>query len=399
LRKYNIGQTYAMVYGGVPMPDFYIRKDAYSDNYALAMLNSFEADRNKRIEIVFYGSDHKEIRRAYYSSPDNKYKYMRYIDMTVIGKEKVTVLAYAYNTRSSGGKESELVLANLDAGAESVDLHELKFSKDEVVTGGITRYNPVTKKIILLAAARAEKKNQYVSYIGSVDPFKKTIDRVTTAYPVHANEKSTELFGKKDEYKGMPQNLFINKDGSFSVVFEEIKVTAQSGSYKTTFITELGNIAVARYDVEGKEANSYLVPKNHKLIDVYLRPFYHSDREGSAQMLKDGNQFKSFAYLNGNEKTYVLFNDIDRNEESVLKGKLTTITGVSDCDGFYFNIAGKEVMPLRTYVFGKPQSKNENNLGLFSISDYNGDTNIYATLKLEKEGREKGVRVVWLQPI
>ena len=408
LNKYNLGSGYAMLYGGVPAPDFYVRKDPNSDNYALAMLNSFESDRNKRIEIVFYGNDHKELTRAYYSSPQNKYKYLRYIDMAVIGKDKVSVLAYAYNTKSSGGKESELVLANVDAGATSVDLHELGFSKDEVVTGGITRYNPITKKIILLAAAKADKRNQYISFIAAVDPYKRTIDKVTTVYPVHANEKSTELFGKKNEYKGMPQNLFINKDGSFSIVFEEITVTyqdsyrsrsiTQSGSYRSYPITELGNIAVSRFDVEGKEIGSYLVPKNHRLLDVYLRPFYHSDREGSAQKLSGGNQFKSFAYLNGNEKTYVLFNDVDWNAESVQKGKLTTITGVGECDGFYFDIAGREVMPLRSFVFGKPESKKENNLALFAISDYNPDTNMYVTLKLEKEGREKGVRVVWLQP-
>lgn len=55
-------------------------------------------------------------------------------------------------------------------------------------------------------------------------------------------------------------------------------------------------------------------------------------------------------------------------------------------------------MPVRSYVFGKPESKKENNLGLFAISDYNPETNTYVTLKLEKEGRDKGVRIVWLQP-
>lgn len=406
LRKYNMGSGYAMAFGGVPTPDFYVRKDAYSENYAVAMLNSFESDRSRRIEIIFFGQDHKEISRAFYSSPDNKYKYLRYVDMTVIGKDKVSVLAYAYNTKSSGGKESELVLANLDAGAKSVTLHELNFSKDEVVRGGITRYNPVTKKIILLAAAQIGKSNKYSAILATVDPFQKSIDKARTIYPVHANEKSTELFGEKNGFQGMPQNMFINNDGSYSIVFEELTVIASSsssagfsfGSGRTSFTTELGNLAVLRFDNEGKEAGSYLIPKNHRLVATRLSSFYHSEREGSAQLLGYGNQFKSFAYLNGKDKTYILFNDIEKNEESVMKGKLTTIQGVGECDGFYYNIAGKETMPSRSYVFGKPESKKENNLGLFAISDYNSETNTYVTLKLEKEGRDKGVRIVWLQP-
>src|SRR4029079_9378749 len=123
-------------------------------------------DRNKRIEIVFYGSNNQEIGRAYYASPDNKYKFLEDIDMAVIGDQKVVVLAKEYNTNSSGGKENELVLASLDAGASAVTLDELKFTKNRIIDIGLVRYNPVTKKIILLAAERESKKSdKYSSFI------------------------------------------------------------------------------------------------------------------------------------------------------------------------------------------------------------------------------------------
>ncbi len=400
LTRVTMGQGYAMVFGRVPIPNFFIRKDSYSDNYALAMLNSFESDRNKRIEIVFYGSDHKEISRAYYSSPDNKYKYMMYIDMAVIGKEKVSVLAFAYNTAASGGKESELVLASLDGGATSVTLDELDFSKDLVITGGITRYNPITKKVILLAAAKAEKKSgQYVSFIANIDPFEKKMVSASAIYPTQANEKNTELFGRKHEYTGMPQNLFINNDGSFSVVYEEIidySQTFRDGA--STTYSDLENIAVSKFDATGKETSSCLIPKSQRVFKSFLNPFYHSKREGSAQVLDEGGQYKSFAYLSGTQKSYVLFNDIEENGESVRKGKITRIQSVKECDGFYFDISGTEVLPERKFIFGKPQNKREHDLGLFAISDYDRERNIYATLKLEKEGRSKNVQLVWLQP-
>jgi hypothetical protein len=399
LNKTNMGQGYAAAFGGVPIPDFFIRKDPYSDNYALVMLNSFESDRNKRIEIVFYGDNNQEVSRAYYASPDNKYKYLQDIDMAVIGDQKVVVLAKAYNTNSSGGKENELVLASLDAGASAVTLDELKFTQNRIIDIGLVRYNPVTKKLILLAAERESKKSdKYSSFITYIDPFTRKLEKTDDAYANKANELSLQYFGRKEEYTGMPQNLSINHDGSFSIVYEEVKNTYNSymsggGGYDMAF---LGNVAVTTFDKNGKVINDYFVPKYQKLVKAYMGPFYLSYREGTAQLMQGGNQYKSFSYLSGSTKNYILFNDIEENGESAKRGKLTTIWGVGDCDGFYFDANGTTSMPDRKYVFGEP-GKHEHNLALFSISDYNSETNMYVTLKLAK-GKEKGVSVVWLQP-
>jgi hypothetical protein len=394
LNRVSFGQGYSMAFGGVPPPDFYIRKDPDSDNYALVMLNSFESDRNKRIEIVYYGADNKEISRAFYSSPDEKYKYLVYLDMVVIGKERVSVLAYAYNTRSSGGKESALILAGLEAGSKTVTVNELPFSKDLILREAITRYNPVTKDIILLTAAKENKRSEnYSTYLAYINPVDKDVTFSGTIFPTQAMDKAIELFGKRNAEIGMPQNLYINADGSFSVVYETIGVV--SNRYSTD--TELGNIAVSKFDAKGKEIGSCLIPKSQYVFGAAIHPFYLSERQGTAQVLAKGNQFKSFAYLDGVDKSYILFNDIEENAEKVKKGRITTIRGVGDCDGFFYDISGNEVLPDRDFVFGKPVGRKENNLALFAISDYDKKNKIYVTLKLEKEGRDKGVKLVWLQ--
>ncbi len=381
-------------------PDFYIRKDPNSDTYALTTLNAFESDKNKRVEIVLYGADHKELGRAYYASPEEKYKSMRYIDMALIGENKVCMLAYASNGRSGRDRESELVMATLDKGKTALSLEELRFSKDLIVDGGICRYNPATKDIVLLAAVRTNEKRvaSYQCHLSFIDPFSGAVTKSDITFPEKANTKNQELFGKKEKYTGMPQNLFINNDGSFSIVFEEIRTVTKPASHTYPLNTELGNIAVSRFNTDGDEEDTYLIPKNHYLTDTYLRPFYHSQREGSAQELHLGNQFKSFAYLNTPDKMYVLFNDVDRNTESVQRGKLTTINGVGECDGYFYKLNSKEVFPARDFVFGQPDGKRSHNLALFAISDYDREKNIYVTLKLEKEGRDKGVKLVWLQP-
>lgn len=399
LNKMTLGQGYAMAFGGVPLPDFFIRKDPASDYYALVMLNSFEADRNKRLEVVWYGPDNKEVNRAFYSSPDNKYKYLVYIDMAVIGSQKVSVLAYAYNTAFSGGKESELVMANLDAGAKDVTLDELPFSKDLIVKYGATRYNPVTKKILLLAAVQAGRKStEFNTVLAFIDPYDRKIGGVQPLYPKKVNAENVTLFGGRHEYTGVPQNIFVNADGSFSVVYEEVTNYTQSGRDYSMEWSELGSVAVCRYDPEGNELQSYLIPKNHFYYKYHLQPFYHSAREGSATELLDANQYKSFAYLDGKSNSYLLFNDLEKNGEEAKRGKITTIRSVKECDGFYFLLDGTDILPERKFVFGAPDRKREHDLALYAISDYDRDRDVYSTLELDKEGRSKEVKVVWLQP-
>ncbi|HWK06346.1 MAG TPA: hypothetical protein VNS58_22060 [Puia sp.] len=399
LKKVTMGQGYAMVFGRVPKPDFFVRKDPDSDYYGLILLNSFESDRNKRLEVVWYGPDNKEISRAFYLSPDDRYKYLNYIDMAVIGNQKISVLAYAYNTAASGGKESELVIGNLDAGAKAVTLAELPFSVDLIFNYGRIRYNPVTKDLLLLAAVQVGKKsNQYGTILAFIDPVERKVIRSRSIFPEKVSAQSEELFGRKHGYNGVPQNIFVNTDGSFTIVYEEIVNVTQSGSDYSMSYNELGNVAVCKYDPEGKELQSYLMPKNHRVYGYHLQPFYHSEREGSATQLLSGNQYKSFAYLDGKKDGYLLFNDIEKNGETMQKGRITTIQSVKECDGFYFPLNGKGLLPERKFVFGRPDSKKEHQLALFAISDYDRERNIYSTIELDKEGRSKDVKVVWLRP-
>ena len=385
-----------LMFAGVQLPGFYVRKDPDSEHYAVASIDNTADDANKRLQIVFYGPDHKELSRGYYHSPEDKYDHIMYVDMVVIGDQKVCALAYAYNRAKRNGREGELVMANLDAGKSDVTVDELEISKTLIVDGGITRYNPVSQTITLLAACRADNKSrEYVSVVGFVNPFERRVVNAFQVYPEKADAKSTELFGRKNHYTGMPQNMFVNQDGSFSIVFEEIVTYSSSNG---SSYSELGHIAVMEFDPLGKETGCYFIPKSQKYFKYAISSFYLSAREDGAQRLDAGNQYKSFAYLHGKFKSYVLFNDIEKNAESELKGKITTIQAVSDCDGFYFALDGAETLVPRQYVFGKEDSKRDHNLAIFTMSDYDRGRNIYSTLKLEKEGRSKQVKVVWMEP-
>ena len=401
LNKISMMQGYSAAFGGVPIPDFFVRKDPNSDNYAVVLFNSFESDRSKRIEIVSYGANNKEISRAYFASPDEKYKYLKYIDMAVIGSDKVCVLAYGYNTKHSGGEESELILANLDKGAKTVSYTELGLSQDLVVYVGITRYNPVVKSVILSAVVKQKGgKDEYGSVIAFINPFEKKINKLNNISP---SNRINMYASSKKGFRGLPQNIFVNQDGTFTVVYEEMETStranygvtiASSGNSSTT----LGDMAVVNYSKTGEPINDFIIRKSHILSKTLLDPFYHSLREGSAQELNSGNQFKSFAYLDGISKSFILFNDTERNNEKQEQGSVVSIQGVSDCDGFYYGLTGANAVPKRDYVFGNAAGKRDHNLGLFSISDYDRRNNVYVTLELSKESGKKEVKVVWLQP-
>jgi hypothetical protein len=388
LKKMNMGMGYAMLFGGVDMPDFYANKDPESDNYAVALFNSFESDRNKRIEIILYGSDHKELSRAYYASPDEKYKYLQYISMAVMGSEKVSVLVNGYN---SGGKDREVILATLKKGASAVSFNELNFPQDSILESGLVRYNSYTKKLVVVAKMHERKnsKDAYL-YIAFVDPDKgKTEKLIQSGLGEEVNQRAEKIFGKKYKYWGVPVNLYINKDGGFSVAYEEVALVTINYSRTSTSHFETYNIAVVTYDKLGKITSSYLIPKSFWL-----------DNAGSLSYGGGfGNQYKKFAYINGNEKSYILINDTRRNIEKLQDDKdPVTIQGVGDCDAFYFPLTGNDPIPSRKYLFGESDDKKERNLAPFGISAYDKENDVFIVLRLNRDGRDKSVNLLWLKP-
>lgn len=394
LDRINMRVGMAIGMGGLAEPDFFVRKDPYSECYAVAKFNTLESDRNKRLEIIHYGAGHQELSRVYYQSPNDKYKYLEYIDMAVLGQKQVSILVNAYNTRSSGGDERELLLGTLEAGTQEIVINQLEFSKDLYVNGGIVRFNPVMQRIIVVANMRERKANGYIPFMAYINPFQKKVEFTGIAFPADADESSKQLFGKKKGFTGLPQNLYIHSDGGFSIVFEEMMTYSDNRSVSTV----LGNVAVGYYNMLGGSMGSFFVPKSHYQRSVYLKPFYLSRREGGFGQFAVANQYKTVSMIDGNRSVYLLVNDIESNATSIKKGKLTTISGVGDCDAYCYDLAGEKQVPERAMLFGDPGGRKNRQMAIFEVADYDRKSNIYVTLKLEKEGRDKGVKLVWMQP-
>lgn len=370
LKKYSYAKGFGLIFG-VTIPDFYVERMPGGDGYVVALMNSFESDRNKRISVAVYNAEHQEINRAYYNSPDDKFKYMKYIGMAIPDKERICVMAYGYNTRASGGKECELVMATMNKKDPSMELHEmtatLRPAKAEVL-----KYNPVTKKLVLLQAFG--RKDEVDCFLTMIDPFTAA---VTFTKGIHSDSTKKNC--------DSPQDLAINKDGTVAVIYEDIENIEAQRKYGMYLAARIRNITVTQFDTAGTLTSSWVIVKD-QLIEEF-RKLVLQNRE------YDLRYPQYFFYLSTADNNFILLNNDAESVEDAKNGKEPKkVKSMAASDGFYYTSKGSK------WLFEEPVKKNYT-YGNFFSSDYDATRNVYVTLKLERKAREElKVRLVWMQP-
>jgi hypothetical protein len=383
-----------------PVTAFSVRKDPTSDNYAVFIRkNSDDQTDKNQMEAIFYNGEHQEISRAFYQ-PTLKYGSFNYLDMAVLGDDRVCILGFAYNQIAVGDLEGTLVMLTLDKGARRLKTDILNLSDNRIADSAIVRFNPVTKKLLLLGAAHIEDADPqpYAGFLAIIDPYKPEIEQEINIYPEKANTRKKELLGAKKEFTGMPQDMVINSDGGFTIFYEELipvkNVPLDAPAY-THYMLE--HLAVAAFDSSGKETYTAFIPRKQYVKNSDFSSFHLASRKTGAQKLIMGDQFKSFAYLSAKDKVYIMFNDTERNNH-ITDGNITLLRVLANCDAFVYTLDEKNVSPDRSLFFDKSKKKENrtHTLALFNIGDYYSESNTYATLKLQKRGKEKGARIVWM---
>lgn len=348
-------------------------------------------------DVTHYNTNHEEISRVTYMSPitDDAHKFFQIVDIVMPGNDQVYGFYYTYGKKKD---EGDLYMTSHKQGSAETIYTRLNTPGDLIYKGAITRYNPVSKKIVFLTVAEIKGKNGgYLPLLNIIDPITLKVDNIDSFYPTaELQEQYKERYDKKNDYNALPQDMFINPDGSISVVYEEMLNQATTSGNYTRHDVKLGKMVVVTIDKEGKFISNYLVPKSHWNMFNELGLFYHHQQKEKAVELWNGNQYKSYAYLGCSKGQYILFNDSERNNE-VKKDKFAEIQSVAGCDAFTYRSVGKELFPVREYLFGRPDKGNT--MALFLGSDFDAASNTFVTLKLTKESaRDKLVSLVWLQP-
>ena len=426
LPRVGLGISYGMAFGSVPKPDFYVRKDPESEFYAVAAFNSMAHDRNERIKITHYSPDHKKLNEAFYESPKGTYKYLEFMEMYVHRDEFVFVSSFAYNTRSSGGKDSRVMISRLTKGTKEFEYKLLDYTDDYMKPDVALKYKPVNKTLYMLAAVNAKNvKKPYTMYtsrenlvlqMNVIDPFGLTVkNKYFIDHPALSDYAQDHLKYRKPYY-GVVQDFRLNADSTITVMYEELDAEIRhststsytngqaSTSHQTTVTTTLGDIGVVRINEAGKEMpGSYAIAKSQitntwlDLYYIYRRPQTSwTFRKGA---LNSGNYnagFLSYDYMFANNTGYAIFNDYPRNTEDATenyrkkKGKLkisTANTVLAYHDG---NTVKKN------YLFGAPESKDVSRFSVLEMNTHSEDPKSYATLMIERHGRKKKAYIVWI---
>ncbi|RPD42321.1 hypothetical protein EG028_03850 [Chitinophaga barathri] len=368
--------------------DFLVIKDPWSESYAIWMYFNTEEETDGGYQIVHFGAGHREISRARFKNFDNEVPF-QYWDMAVIGEEQLCILGMEeYKTPEKDS--TVLKLATLEKGRIFFAFHDLKFPKGLNTVGAFIKYNPHTDQLLLMQAVKEEEKKaaRTTTFLATVKLHSMNISYSKEIYLDKVNRKSLEVFGPKEEYAGVPQNIFIKQDGSYAIVFEELdNHVRMMNNIPTVISTVLANVAVVDFNAEGKEVNSWMIPKRQINQGVIMKPFYLKNRENVQEKHNWDDQYKFFTYIPG----YILVNDLDEKHKQLERGKQAAIRDISNCHGYFYSLEGEETIPMRDLVF----SPEDRQVAMFSIADYDAEKRRLVTLKRTPESR-RDVKLVWL---
>lgn len=415
LPKYRAGAAWAMMVGGVEPADFYVEKDPNSDNYAVINFNSFAHESDERIEVVHYGiadGNHKILSRAFYDAQG--FKYTRFIGMTVNGDKSVYLCAYGFNTQNSGGKDSRVIVSRLDKGAKEFTNKLIDFTDDFKDTKGIMQYNPGTGMLQLLTVTFINGKSNwfsgrtvstYLVLMSFIDPESLFIVSTKPVMGQKISEYVADKFGDEKGFSGMPQDMIINKDYSTTVLFEDMyKETMMQNGRVVSVKTYLRNAGLSELDNKGAELEGYAFAKS-QMANGEINPLYISQKgkgywsyrgmRGISFGYIDNNAFMSYDYINTDKNRYILFNDYPDNFLGDDHKKKKTVVTISSANtGCYKMNNGKME---KYFLFGAPKEDDESRFCYVESSHFNKQTNVYATLLMEKTGKKKEAKIAWIK--
>ncbi|MEO6542024.1 MAG: hypothetical protein ABIN74_13560, partial [Ferruginibacter sp.] len=368
-------EMYALWWGNLS-----ISKAADSDDYAIVFCNDFQSDKIKEIGVLLFNKEHVETGRSFYQTAEKEFSALRLCNIRVIDHEKVSLLLIGSTWDDKRGDEGrKMFLALMKKGSSSLSITKLNLPEDNVPIEPQLYYNNYSKKLIVAAVCGGKKVDQYLCFL---DPETgKAAKIISYDFNDVFYEKGKDIYGRKYVFYGMPANFFVEKNGDFSIVYEE-KGSEITGGGSHDYISD---IIVADFDKNGKLLNNYLVP----------RKVFINTNGGFA------NNYIEFAYVKNNDKAYLFFNDFRENIERLQNNKNPKqVVVVHDCDAFYFSLTGKEPMPSRKYLFRETDEKEEHIQSPFGVFVYDKENDLFITLRLNRDEkkRKKTVNVVWLKP-
>jgi len=322
------------------------------------------------------------------------------------------VTTYGYNTKSDD-ESSKVIVSRLNAGDTGFVHKILDFSDDFDDTKSVMLYNRGNNKLQLLTLSYSESKhhlisnktdNYYFSLISYIDPETLSLVGVKPFTTGLVNTYGKQNIDKDYEYHGMPQNMILNKDNTTTIVSEEIKLVTRTSSHgSTSKRTFLGPIGISELSDTGAELHGYAISKQQQAVGEFpllyisgrIKGLFRYPTEHVFMSRSNSNEFLSFDYINTDKGRYVIFNDLPRNaEKDEEEENRKTVTYASETNTMCYQL--NDAKMDKFYLFGQPDDKHSATFTYIESSNYNKETNTYATMIVERDGRSKSARIAWL---
>ena len=382
--------------------DFYVKTDAATGSYAVAAYYTDE-ETNKQVRVTHYNNQHKVISSSGFFRPDSDYSYYDYRDLYVNGEQALVAMAIG-----SKRKTGDLLIGVLPAGANAFEVKEVDFPQAKDVKSALITFNPTTNQYMAVSISENAGNTVSSRTIWNPQNNEAKTETITGAALIKAGKA-----GKGSMLKPVVQQLLLQADGSYTLIFEDMKHdlsqystfnSMSGGSFgsggntmmktKTSNKFYLNNLAVVHYDANGNLLNSDVLQKSFQVTYPIQLNYMNAIQEAGVT-LTWGLQFKTFYYVNGKTKKYIIFNDDEKNQERINSNKKPeTIVGLENCEAYMLALHKNEE-PQRKPLFTEPTSKTNRQLVVAAASSYNPATNEVAILKVNY--KDKKARIVWMQ--
>jgi hypothetical protein len=161
----------------------------------------------------------------------------------------------------------------------------------------------------------------------------------------------------------------------------------------------MGGIGVNELNPDGSEKSGYWIRKMQEANGLF-DPLYISARARGRwsylQGFAEHNSYMSYDYVGTEKNRYIIFNDDDKNfdrEEDEKKRKVVIKTKKLNTICYSLNGPGVN----KFFLFGDPGDEDKSNSLHIDASDYDKENNVYATLMVERERKDRVAKLVWIK--
>ena len=386
--------------------DFFVEKDPGSDYYAVASFSGAAIQKNdsirERIEIRHFSPAHELINKGWYYLPDTSYSYFSYISMAVQGKEKVYLGTVGFNAkRKEGGAAPRVIFSMLSPDSATFAHQVLEYTTGFGNVGGYIQVAPAVLQVRMLLYVPSLQKdggsgmvmNTFLEATGRLKEHKQLL------FP-ELSQNAQQHLGYKEPFKGTPQRLLLNEDGSGTLLMENLSFFKQGNSQVNKLHTNLGDIGVALLDSIGRENTTYALSK-YQVITGVCEPFQLQRRHKSEWVFRNKiaalntNTYLSYDYIPAPDGTFIFFNDylqyLDTGGQDKVRKPLKFAI---DANFVCYRFQGGKMEKL--FLFGTPEV-TKGYACMMGAADYNAQTRTYATVVISRNSLEKKANVAWIK--